>query len=329
MARSRSDTAIDEEFAAARHDVELPNRATRQDIEQIVRRSLELPRLRPPRRVARLQFVEHAGKAFKVRAYPDRAEAQRIFELLKKAPRLFPPCCGRLGRFLVLKVVPGAYLEESQEAFAQIGASLAGLSRVATLPATNEEFADLCRDLEHARVFRPRTIEMLRRCYSSHCYTSMHWGLEYFDPMPNNFLITDTGRCIVIDEKHLLAGPRGVSLVKPRRKFSTRDFETLKTAYCNAAGFAELEDPDYQRFVMFYYAVSLLALYARSHRRSAIWTNAIFLRLRRAVLEIAGAGTDMRMIEEAVWFVPYRWARARSFVRRAADFVTRRFWSER
>ncbi|MBA3327466.1 MAG: hypothetical protein H0T43_04100 [Solirubrobacterales bacterium] len=294
---------------------------TARALEQIVARAQSAPRLSHSRKGERAAregapaLVEHAGRAYKVRAYPDEGQAVARVALLDLAGDAFPPCHGRSGRHLVF-----TYLEAGAAPcdFDALGAFCARLAAAAVLEPVSD-FEGWCDRLVAAGMFRAATGRRARRAHAR--APRAEWGLEYLDVDPVNFVCRDGAACC-IDEKHLAVAPRGAGTLLPERKFPDQA-EAFRAAYERSGWSPPLDDRGYRRFVTAYHLAYLLAeKSARSPLASARRSPQLHAQ-RRDFLRAIGAPPWARAREEIPWLVAFRWARARKELRRRTKRMRR------
>ncbi len=269
-------------------------------------------------------LVDLAGKTYKVRSYTSIEEAQKQFELLERVSHKFVPCLGRIGRFLILKHVPGESLVAVSDPLSRVAEFLAELASEETSPISTAEFADACRDLEVAKVFGHRPQKFFKEYFRNQLSKPIRWCLQCYDAQPANFILDAHGRCLCVDEKHLVQGPCGLSLIRPLRKFAIGDYEQLSRQYCDQTNNDAYADPAYRDFVFFFYSIWILALYARCTSRGAMQKRQAMLLLRRKAMQVAKVSVSTRVWEEVRWLLPYFCNRLRSNARRRILFFPRR-----
>jgi hypothetical protein len=317
-------------------------RLTESDLKWIVR----LSKLQSQSRLTRVpipsRVVSYSGHQYKVRAYPDGEAAQQRLELIGAAEHLFTRCHGRVDRYLVFEYIDGGKVAGNgpsgacdateSRPYAQILLGIpAFLCELAARRADNSlehDFDFLCGNIESAGIFRPRTIELVRRYYTQVQSRPIASGLEYYDAMPRNFALIEEGlieegKLASIDEKHLRVGPRGVSLIKPMEQLPQEDFSKLKEAYLAKLESVPFDDPEYRRFLRFYRHLTALGVLAAYRAREINMYEHSFHLNRRTILGIIGASPSTRLGEEAPW-LRYWWHETKSVFRRALGFLWRR-----
>lgn len=300
------------------------------DLEQIVRLSVQSglhsqPRL--PGKPTPHKVVWYEGRPYKVRGYASGDAARQKLELLRAARNFFVRCYGRADRYLVLEYIADAGPDSSPQGLTKLGELLAELERAQTSGRPQTDFDSLCNDVETAGVFLPRTVGLIRRYQRRAESPSFSWGLEHQDAVPKNFVLTREGRLLSTDEKHLRAGPRGVSLINAMLELPEGDFMKIRDAYLAKADPVPFQDPQYREFLLFYHLMYFLAFQAVNKPREANmrWVRWFwFHRYRQAVLQIVGAPLTVRLQEEAPWRVQYPLHRSRKFVQRSWDSLARR-----
>jgi len=251
------------------------------------------------------------GKLYKVRAYQSEEDAGRQWEILYKFKHLFARCYGRVGRFLVLEYVDNSMKGDPKKAshqqdFVGLGAFLGELAMMEVDRPRDDRFELWCLKIEAAGIFRPETMDLIRRQYSQYGSMPIRWGIEYYDARFSNFVGTEQGTFLCVDEKHLWVGPRGVSLIKPMLQLRKKDFEKVLKSYCAKVNLMQFHDAHYRRFLLFYYVVFSLAFTGSVKAlRKNLGLHAFHWR-RQVLLEIIGASRITRLREEAWWRILHR-----------------------
>lgn len=265
-------------------------------------------------RTTQCRVIEFQGKRFKVRSYRDAEAAQRRLELVAEAKDgLFIDCYGRVDRYLVLEYREGTIGYSSEELSSLLGKFLGVLERTSLPFSPNDEFGAWCEVLEQANIFRPRTLRSIRDHYASLRPENICWSLQYFDLMPRNFIVTEKGELVSIDEKHLRVGPRGISLVKPMWQMRKENFRRVKEEHHAHSGFTEFDDPDYRRFLVFYYCLYSLASSGKVSA-SVYRKLSSFHLMRQKVLRRVGLPISEHLKEVIPWWVRYQLYGVESFL---------------
>jgi len=299
---------------------------TNHDLHNIVQLSGFDPEPALSDRAKPYQVVTYEDSSYKVRAYQSEEAAQQWFDMISVVPDLFAPCYGRSGRFLVFQYVSGNQARnlDSDTAVYEIAAFLADLASVEAPYTLESDFEGICRDVEAAGIFKPNTMQLVRRYFAQAVSTlPVEWGLEYYDPLPRNFVVSDDGRLISIDEKHLRVGPRSVSLIKLMEQWPETSFENLKDVYFSKIGFVPFEFPKYHEFLLFYRCLSALAMIGAHRAREVNMQEPRFHDNRHIVLRIVRAKPHVRLSEEPPW-VAYRRYPVWRFAKRGFKAVRRR-----
>ncbi len=277
-----------------------------------------------PYRAAQLRLVRHGGRMFKVRAYRNSEEARQRLMLMDQVRDLFVPCYGRRGRYAIFEYVGKNLLHQCPDIPERIGAFLAELANIEAEPLADEEFDLWCRMLEDAKIFRPRTLDFLKRHYHRIKSPPLRWTLYYGDAMPRNFVFTEDAKFLCIDEKHLRIAPDGLNLVLAEWRFPAQAFAKLKETYTAKAGTAQLESAECSRRILFYFCVAEMAYRLTHARPSKLHGQKEVHRERRLLLMIAGAGWWMRFSESLRWDPRFRMWRSWALLRRHGRAFGRR-----
>jgi hypothetical protein len=319
---------IDEKAPDYQPEPNTQERLAESDLEQIVRLSgfpsePQLTKIPIPFKV-----VEYLGRQYKVRAYTSGEAAQRCLDLIATVEHLFTPDYRRLDRYLVFEYIKGSTVDSNEPAVREqilvgIPYFLDELATVQINDPLEDDFDFLCGNIGSAGIFRPRTMEVIRRYYFQVQSLTITSGLEYYDAMPRNFALTEEGKLVSIDEKHLRIGPRGVSLIKPLEQLSKADFAKLKEAYLSKLDRVPFDDPAYHEFLRFYQDMTVLGAVASYRRREVNMYSYSFHSSRRAVLGIVGASPATRLSEEALW-LPFWVHQIKSPFQRTPGFLKRR-----
>ena len=320
--------ATGQEAAGDRAQPTTQSQLAESDLERIVGLSGLQSHPRQNRIPVPSEVVRYSGRQYKVRAYPDSEAARRRLEVIGPVEHLFARCFGRLDRYLVFEYINGRAaggneLKLQEQMLAAIPAFLAELAMIRTNDSLHDDFDFLCKRIELAHIFRPRTIELVRRYYSQAQSLPVAAGVEYYDPMPRNFILTEEGKLVSIDEKHLRIGPRGVSLIKPLEQLPEAGFSKFKADYLAKLGLVPFDHLEYQQFLRFYRHMTALAMIFSYRVREINLYEASFHWSRRTVLGIVGVSPSTNLAEEAPW-LRYWWREAHNIARCAPGSLKRR-----
>lgn len=332
MRQTRSDSLVYDQSYDYPNSEGTPALLTDEDLEQIVSLS-GLDSKTGLGEIARpFQFVAYNGGTYKVRACQSREVAEQWLQLLGGVNHMFAHCYGNVGRYLVFEYVNanenanakvGAHSHSRTSILFEIADFLAELAHADAPYSLEDDFNSLCKDIEAAGIFKPQTMKLIRRYFAGAQSLDIKWGLEYFDPLPRNFLHTGDGSLISIDEKHLRVGPRSVGLIKMMEQLPEDDFAQIKEAYFAQVGFIPFEFPKYNQFLQFYRCLCALGTIG-AHRSHEINKQEPRYHVnRQIVLRIVKAPLTTRLREEPPW-VAYPRYPAWRFTLRAWHFVKRR-----
>lgn len=297
------------------------------DLEEIIRLSKLESRDIPERLYSQFSVVNHNQKHYKVRKYRDKWRIDDEIGILRRAPHLFAPFQGRIANYVVYDFVEDIRSEKPASQAHEIGSFLAELASVSAKPISGKEFNHWCDELQEARFFRPRTVDLIQGYFARRCPQVSHWNAEYIDAVPKNFAVDDRGRFVSIDAKHLHIGPRGLGLVKlyhQRNKLiSEEEYQKTRDCFCGRLDFHQFSDPDYFDFLSFFYCFVGLLDNARFIAPCISFNAARNQWRRQVILDIIQAPSSMRWIEAIAWKIPHEISKARLFTRRAVNYSKR------
>ena len=259
----------------------------------------------PDHKATVMKTVEYRGRHYKVRGYRTHLDAQRRLAFLDLGKGLIAPALGRFERFLIFEYIDGETLSGSKgcKAVIQFLVNLAAINANSMEELGREQFESWCSKIEECRLFTKRTLKSMRQYYARSVAHCQKWGLEYYDALPRNFVWDGSGICLAIDEKHLLAGPRGVSLIKLRWQLSQEEFDALATGYFSQTNAFKQHDEAHWTFLEFYYLVYSLAFNADQRTLSTNLASAAFHQRRRKLIDLMEISSLGRIRETLGWLV--------------------------
>ncbi len=305
MRHTKSDYSVIHPLPDYHTDEAVPTLLTTDDLEQIVSLSGLDSQTGLGETARPFQVVAYKGGTYKVRACQSTEVAEQWLQMLGGVSHLFSRCYGNVGRYLVFEYVnANAHSNgqtNSERVLFEIADLLAELAHAKAPYSLEDDFNSLCRDIEAAGIFGPKAMALVRRYFSDAQSFGIKWGLEYYDPLPRNFLYNREGRLISIDEKHLRVGPRSVGLIKMMEQLPEEDFAQLKEAYFAQVGFVPFEYPQYHEFLTFYRCLSALGMIG-AHRSSEVNKQEPRFHVnRQIVLRIVKTPITLRLKEEPPW----------------------------
>jgi hypothetical protein len=228
-------------------------------IDAIVRQSRLFDRSGAARRrsLHEHEIVSHEGTLYKVRAYPTALEAARRLAEVREAPRTMVRCLGRSGRLLVMEYLPERTAGSDGESLEAIGRVVARLGEPREVQPG--AFSGWCETIARAGLLPPETLAVLPAWDPALTLPAVRWSMEYVDPRPENFVVTRSGRFVAIDEQHLCAAPLGASVAVALAPDASPAERLVAEGYRAARPEAPLDEPSYQRLVVVYRCVRLLA----------------------------------------------------------------------
>jgi hypothetical protein len=304
-----------------------PPRLSQEELRDVVELSgvRNIPIAFPKQTVFRV--VRYGAEKFKVRAHLTPGSAADELRLVQPVRDHFVHCHGRVDHCLVWEYLEPAADRPKDIDKADIAEFMVAVAATPSREPDGVELESWWRTLRDGGVFGSQALRQIQAWYLKETPAVRRWNLEYVDALPKNFLARAPGQVVCVDAKHLFEGPRGLGLIKlfchQGMLLSADDYERMKEIFLEQTGAGEFDDPDYFRFLLFFYCLLFLVKNARLVPRLVNLLSRRNEWRRQTVLDAVNASPGVRLAETLAWNVPRQFYRACQLPGRAMARLTR------
>jgi len=274
--------------------------------------------------------VSADGRQFKFRHYAEQVEVREIVRILETMDATLPatPLVGLSERMLCFEYIPLDQQAKSGTLYEAIGVWMGRLA-VKTqdweMPSWMDTTASAWFDgLERSGFFSRAVVHRARAKYTALRPPAMTVCINYWDAMEPNFGYLN-GKALLLDEKHLRPGIRGIGLVKPRLFLPKDVYASMLKGYALSASVEDLDQNE--PFLEFTYRTYALWFYLLGMRIGATSYdgNSRLRQFRAAYLDLIEATPAERSRDQFTFIMRFPRQNARNFWRRVKRRFRRRF----